>query len=90
MVGFGASINIWRKYDAYDFLCVCVIVMQPKATFKFPSGEVSLEEKKDEEVKRVLSINGFVKGSFLNGVGSAFYSNETLNLRYSYKVRIYM
>ncbi|CAO2821726.1 unnamed protein product [Amaranthus hypochondriacus] len=57
----------------------------PKATFKFPCGEVSLEEKKDEEVKRVLSINGFVKGSFLNGVGSAFYSDETLNLRYSYK-----
>ncbi|XP_057527452.1 outer envelope pore protein 37, chloroplastic-like [Amaranthus tricolor] len=57
----------------------------PKATFKFPCGEVSLEEKEDDEVKRVLSINGFVKGSILNGIGSAFYRDESLNLRYSYK-----
>ncbi|KAL2922443.1 Outer envelope pore protein 37 chloroplastic [Bienertia sinuspersici] len=57
----------------------------PKATFKFPCGEVSLEEKEDEEVKRVLSVNGIVKGPIRNGVCTALYKDESLNLRYSYK-----
>ncbi|KAL6971850.1 Outer envelope pore protein 37, chloroplastic [Sarracenia purpurea var. burkii] len=57
----------------------------PKATFKFPLGEVSLEEKVEEEAKRMLSINGIVKGHLLNGVCTAQYRDEGLNLRYVYK-----
>ncbi|XP_058184238.1 outer envelope pore protein 37, chloroplastic [Rhododendron vialii] len=57
----------------------------PKATFKFPIGEVSLEEKEEEEVKKMLSINGIVKGQLLNGVCTAQYQDESLNLRYLYK-----
>lgn len=57
----------------------------PKATLKFPYGEVSLEEKEDEEEKRILSVSGIVKGSLLNGVCTALYKDETLNLRYCYK-----
>ncbi|GAB4858954.1 Outer envelope pore protein 37, chloroplastic, variant 2 [Ancistrocladus abbreviatus] len=58
----------------------------PKATLRFPAGEVSLEEKEDEELKRILSINGMVKGSIMNGVATALYKDGSLNLRYSYKV----
>ncbi|KAL6952241.1 hypothetical protein U1Q18_047101 [Sarracenia purpurea var. burkii] len=61
-------------------------LLQPKATFKFPLGEVSLEEKVEEEAKRMLSINGIVKGHLLNGVCTAQYRDEGLNLRYVYKV----
>ncbi|XP_010277804.1 PREDICTED: outer envelope pore protein 37, chloroplastic [Nelumbo nucifera] len=57
----------------------------PKATFKFPYGEVSLEEKEEEEVKKALSINGILKGQILKGVCTAQYKDEDLNLRYSYK-----
>ncbi|KAG5530367.1 hypothetical protein RHGRI_025340 [Rhododendron griersonianum] len=57
----------------------------PKATFKFPIGEVSFEEKEEEEVKKMLSINGIVKGQLLNGVCTAQYQDESLNLRYLYK-----
>lgn len=59
----------------------------PKATFKFPIGEVSLEEKEkeEEEVKKMLSINGMVKGQLLNGMCTAQYQDESLNLRYLYK-----
>lgn len=60
--------------------------MQPKATLKFPLGEVSLEEREDDEVKRVLSINGIVKDNLLNGVCTAQYEDEELKLRYSFKV----
>ncbi|XP_068646966.1 outer envelope pore protein 37, chloroplastic-like isoform X1 [Aristolochia californica] len=56
----------------------------PRATFKFPIGEVSLEEKEDE-VKRVLSVSGIVKGHLLNGVCTAMYKDNNLKLRYSYK-----
>lgn len=62
------------------------LVLQPKATLKFPLGEVSLEEKEEEETKRVLSINGIVKGQILNGLCTAQYADEDLKLRYSYKV----
>lgn len=63
-------------------------MLQPKATFKFPIGEVSLEEKEkeEEEVKKMLSINGMVKGQLLNGMCTAQYQDESLNLRYLYKV----
>ncbi|KAJ4958960.1 hypothetical protein NE237_026071 [Protea cynaroides] len=57
----------------------------PKATFRFPLGEVSLEEKEEEEVKRVLSISGILKGQLLNGVCTAQFKDNDLNLRYSYK-----
>ncbi|KAI8537153.1 hypothetical protein RHMOL_Rhmol09G0003600 [Rhododendron molle] len=57
----------------------------PKATFKFPIGEVSFEEKEEEEVKKMLSISGIVKGQLLNGVCTAQYQDESLNLRYLYK-----
>ncbi|XP_059448793.1 outer envelope pore protein 37, chloroplastic [Corylus avellana] len=57
----------------------------PRATLKFPLGEVSLLEREDEEVKRTLSINGILKGQILNGVCTAQYSDEDLKLRYIYK-----
>ncbi|OUZ99291.1 hypothetical protein BVC80_717g10 [Macleaya cordata] len=57
----------------------------PKATFRFPIGEVSLEEREEEEVKKVLAISGIVKGQLLNGICTAEYKDEDLNLRYSYK-----
>ncbi|KAK9082575.1 hypothetical protein Scep_029046 [Stephania cephalantha] len=57
----------------------------PKATFKFPAGEISVEEKEDEQVKRALSVTGIVKAHLLNGVCTAQYRDEDFNLRYSYK-----
>ncbi|KAF3451091.1 hypothetical protein FNV43_RR07180 [Rhamnella rubrinervis] len=57
----------------------------PKATLKFPLGEVSLEEREEEEVKRTLSVNSIVKGQIFNGVCTAHYMDEDLKLRYSYK-----
>ncbi|KAK7348505.1 hypothetical protein VNO80_23063 [Phaseolus coccineus] len=57
----------------------------PKATFRFPLGEVSLQEKEEEEVKSLLSVSGILKGQFFNGVGSAQYKDEEVKLRYSYK-----
>lgn len=61
---------------------------QPRATFKFPLGEISLEEKDEEEEqqKRALSLNGIVKSHILNGVYTARFSDENLDLRYAYKV----
>lgn len=63
-------------------------MLQPKATLKFPLGEVSLEEKDEEETKKVLSINGIAKGQFLNGLCTAHYVDDDLKFRYSYKVSI--
>ncbi|XP_027920793.1 outer envelope pore protein 37, chloroplastic isoform X1 [Vigna unguiculata] len=57
----------------------------PKATLRFPLGEVSLQEKEDEEVKSLLSVSGILKGQFLNGVCSAQYKDEEVKLRYCYK-----
>ncbi|KAG8476734.1 hypothetical protein CXB51_030925 [Gossypium anomalum] len=57
----------------------------PKATIRFPTGEVTLEEREDEEVPSKLLINGILKGPILNGVGAAHYTDEELRLRYSYK-----
>ncbi|XVF12716.1 hypothetical protein REPUB_Repub08aG0143400 [Reevesia pubescens] len=57
----------------------------PKATIRFPVGEVTLEEREEEEVPRTLSINGILKGQILNGVCAATYTDEELKLRYSYK-----
>lgn len=60
--------------------------MQPKATFRCPVGEVSLQEKEEEDVKRLLSVSGIVKGQCLNGICTALYKDEEMKLRYSYKV----
>ncbi|XWS50303.1 hypothetical protein CRYUN_Cryun12cG0076700 [Craigia yunnanensis] len=57
----------------------------PKATIRFPMGEVTLEEREEEEVPRTFSINGILKGPILNGVCAAHYMDEELKLRYSYK-----
>ncbi|XP_007039142.2 PREDICTED: outer envelope pore protein 37, chloroplastic [Theobroma cacao] len=57
----------------------------PKATIRFPMGEVTLEEREEEEVPKTLSINGILKGPILNGVCAAHYKDEELKLRYSYK-----
>lgn len=57
----------------------------PKATFRFPVGEISLQEEEQEEFKRLLSVNGIVKAQLLNGTGTAQYKDEEMNLRYSYK-----
>ncbi|XP_042463753.1 outer envelope pore protein 37, chloroplastic-like isoform X3 [Zingiber officinale] len=57
----------------------------PRATVCFPLGEVSVEEKKDQEAEKVLSISGVLKGYLMNGVCTALYQNEELNLSYRYK-----
>ncbi|CAL9113823.1 unnamed protein product, partial [Musa textilis] len=56
----------------------------PKTTVQFPLGEVSVE-RKDQETEKTLSLNGILKGELLNGVCSALYRDEDLNLRYCYK-----
>ncbi|KAF8402423.1 hypothetical protein HHK36_013378 [Tetracentron sinense] len=68
----------------FELLSAVPSIGLPKATFRFPLGEVSLEEREEEE-KRALSINGILKGQVLNGVCTAMYKNEELNLRYLYK-----
>lgn len=57
----------------------------PKATFRFPVGEVSLQDKQEEQVKNLLSVSGILKGQVFNGVCSAQYKDEELKLRYGYK-----
>lgn len=57
----------------------------PKATLRFPNGEVSLEAKDDEELNKALSVSGIFKGQFLNGLCTTMYKNNDLNLRYAYK-----
>ena len=64
------------------------LLLQPRASLRFPLGEVSLEEKEEDKdhVKKMLSINGILKGQLLKGVCTAIYRDEKLNMRYSYKV----
>lgn len=62
------------------------LLLQPKATLWFPNGEVSLEGKDDEELKKVLSVSGIVKGQLMNGICTAMYKDNDFNLRYAYKV----
>lgn len=62
----------------------------PKATLRFPFGEVSLEENEDQEEEDAgpkLSFSGIFKGQVLNGICNAQYRDDNLNLRYSYKDR---
>ncbi|KAJ4833631.1 Outer envelope pore protein 37, chloroplastic [Turnera subulata] len=60
-------------------------ISMPRATLKFPRGEVSLEEKEEEEVKRTLSVSGALKSKILNGNGIAQFSDEDLKLTYAFK-----
>ncbi|XP_047312416.1 outer envelope pore protein 37, chloroplastic [Impatiens glandulifera] len=60
-------------------------VGMPKATFKFPLGEVSLNEREEEEVTKTLSVSGTAKSHILNGICTAQYNDESLNLRYLFK-----
>lgn len=61
-------------------------MLQPKATLKFPLGEVTLEEKEEEEANKILSVDGIVKAQLLNGLCTAHYVHDDLKLRYSFKV----
>lgn len=63
-----------------------LLVLQPRATFKFPSGKISFEERAEEEAKRALLVDGIVKGQVLNGSCAAHYKGDELKLRYAYKV----
>ena len=66
-------------------------MLQPKATLRFPYGEVSLEENEDQEEEDVapkLAFSGILQGQVLNGICNAQYRDENVNLRYSYKVLI--
>jgi hypothetical protein len=57
----------------------------PSATFHFPIGQVSVEESRNEEEEKLLSVNGIAKSDFLDGVLTAQYDKNNLNLRYCYK-----
>ncbi|XP_066355751.1 outer envelope pore protein 37, chloroplastic-like isoform X1 [Miscanthus floridulus] len=57
----------------------------PRATFFFPNGEVSIKEKILDEGNRILSVNGLVKSRVLNGVCTAVYNDNAMNIKYRYK-----
>ncbi|WVZ74671.1 hypothetical protein U9M48_022830 [Paspalum notatum var. saurae] len=57
----------------------------PRATFRFPIGQVSVEERRNEDDEKVLSVYGIAKSDFLDGVLTAQYNENDLNLRYCYK-----
>lgn len=82
------SYSILLQVYAEFFIAVFVFLMQPKATLRFPLGQVSLEETEEEEedAQRKLSLNGIFSGPLLDGICTARYRDENLNLRYSYKV----
>jgi hypothetical protein len=65
---------------------IFVFTMQPRATIHFPIGEVSVEERINEEEEKVVSVHGFAKSDFLDGVLTAAYNENDVNLRYCYKV----
>ncbi|XP_066327899.1 outer envelope pore protein 37, chloroplastic-like isoform X2 [Miscanthus floridulus] len=57
----------------------------PRATFHFPIGQVSVEERRNEDDEKVLSVYGIGKSDFLDGVLTSQYNENDLNLRYCYK-----
>ncbi|EMS53627.1 hypothetical protein TRIUR3_34044 [Triticum urartu] len=57
----------------------------PRATLHFPIGQVSVEERTNEEDQKMLSVYGIAKTDFLDGVLTAQYNENDLNLRYCYK-----
>ncbi|KAH9782539.1 Outer envelope pore protein 37 [Citrus sinensis] len=82
----GVVANLGDPGYALELSSPVPYVGYPKATFKFPLGEVSLVEREEEEVKKTLSISGIAKGQILNGICTAQYEEEDLKLRYCYKV----
>jgi hypothetical protein len=44
-----------------------------------------VEESRNEEEEKLLSVNGIAKSDFLDGVLTAQYDKNNLNLRYCYK-----
>ncbi|KAG0504020.1 hypothetical protein HPP92_004092 [Vanilla planifolia] len=71
-------------------LSSCVpLVRMPRAALKFPAGEVVLEQrdnvKENDEVTKVLAIEGILRKQLLNGVCTFTFNRNDLNLRYSYK-----
>lgn len=61
-------------------------IWQPRATFHFPIGQVSVEERTNEDDEKALSVYGIGKSDFLDGVLTAQYNENDLNLQYCYKV----
>ena len=57
----------------------------PRATLHFPIGQVSVEERTNEEDQKMLSVYGIAKTDFLDGILTAQYNENDLNLRYCYK-----
>ncbi|CAA6663892.1 unnamed protein product [Spirodela intermedia] len=57
----------------------------PRARFEFPLGEVSVEEREDDQARTALSMNGILKGEILSGVCTAQYEDTNLKERYSDK-----
>ncbi|KAF0933583.1 hypothetical protein E2562_018827 [Oryza meyeriana var. granulata] len=57
----------------------------PRATIHFPIGQVSVEERRNEEDEKILSLYGIAKSDFLDGILTAQYNENDLNLRYCYK-----
>ncbi|MBA0593589.1 outer envelope pore protein 37, chloroplastic [Gossypium raimondii] len=72
--GFGVQVSSSFPYSGL-----------PRATIRFPMGEVTLEEREEADVLRTLSVKGILRGQILNGVCSAHYVDEELKLRYIYK-----
>lgn len=60
-------------------------LVQPKARFQFPLGEVSIEEREDGQAETALSMNGILKGEMLSGVCTAQYEDTNLKAKYSDK-----
>ena len=73
--------NIPTRYKRF-----ILFIWQPRATFHFPIGQVSVEESRNEEEEKLLSVDGIAKSDFLDGVLTAHYDKNNLNLRYCYKV----
>lgn len=80
-------IIIHENVNAPENKYLTCLHVQPRATFKFPAGELTLEER-ENELKRVLSVSGIVKGQILNGLCTAQFKEDELNLRYAYKVHL--
>ncbi|XP_078441358.1 chloroplast outer envelope protein 37 isoform X2 [Wolffia australiana] len=66
----------------------------PKARLQFPRGEVSIEERQDEQGQKTLSMDGILRGKALGGVCTAQFvdanlkandSDRNMKLRYCYK-----
>jgi hypothetical protein len=69
-----------------------LVAFQPKASFAFPIGEVRVEEeyREDEETGeefRAVSVSGSGGGLVLGGLLAADYAHESVNLKYTFKVR---